>query len=103
MFVIKDKNPPNKKKGAKGIYFCLFMFAQIAPDIHAIIRAIDMPYIPSHSPPIPNNFMSPMPIGVSDLGFFLRKIASNIKPINTDIIYPNVAPITASWMDIGNE
>lgn len=102
MFVIKDKNPPNKKNGANGINFCLFMFAQIAPVIHAITNAVAMPVIPNQMPPTPINFMSPMPIGDSEFGFFLRKIMSNINPIKTDIVYPNIAPITASVIGIGN-
>lgn len=73
----------------------------MAPDMHAIINAKDMPDTPNHKPPTPNNFMSPMPIGVSDFGFLRRKIASKIKPIVADMIYPNVAPVTASWIDSG--
>ena len=29
--VMKDKNPPIKKNGAKGMYFCLCLCAHIAP------------------------------------------------------------------------
>lgn len=86
MVVIKDKNPPNKKKGANGMNFCRFAFAQIAPVIHAITSAVAMPDMPSHNPPTPSNFISPMPIGDSDFGFFLRKIVSNINPIKTDMM-----------------
>ena len=86
MFVIKDKNPPNKKNGANGMNFWCFMFAHIEPVIHAMTKAAAIPVVPNHNPPTPSNYISPMPIGDSAFGFFLRKIVSNIKPIKTDMI-----------------
>lgn len=72
----------------------------MAPDMHAIISAIDKPYVPSHIPPTPINLMSPMPIaGVSD-DFDFGK-CSNAMPINVAIVYPNVAPKVACVKVIG--
>lgn len=62
--MMKDKNPPAMKNGAKGMYFCLFLCAHIAPPMQAIISAIDSPVVPSHKPPMLINLMSPIPIGV---------------------------------------
>lgn len=90
-FVIKDKNPPNRKNGAKGMYFCLWFLDHIVPIMHAIINANAKPFVPSHNPPTPINLMSPMPIGdcVQLVAF------SNISPVITAMMYPNIAPIVA--------
>ena len=98
---MKDKNPPIKKNGAKGMYFCLCLCAHIAPVIHAIINASDRPLVPSHKPPTPINFMSPMPIGVVFSPLCFCRCLSYIAPIVKVKMYPNVAAITASDKSIG--
>lgn len=92
-----------KKNGANGMNFCLFRLAHNAPKIHETINATARPFVPSHSPPTPSNFISPMPIGVSVFLFVRCMCVSNIQPIIIAIVYPNVAPIMALCMPIGNE
>ena len=99
---MKDKNPPSRKNGANGMYFCLCLYAQSAPEMHAIISEIDNPIVPSHNPPTPINFMSPMPIGGVVFGFFFCSLWLNIMPIIVVVIYPNVAAKIASGNDTGN-
>lgn len=99
---MKDKNPPTMKNGANGMYFCLFFFAHIAPPMHAIISAIDRPVVPSHSPPTPINFMSPIPIGTVVLSPVFCRWWSYSAPMTVVSMYPNVAPITPSDNLVGN-
>lgn len=63
----KAKIPPMIKNGANGMYFWSFLRAQMPPKIHEINIAMARPVVPSHNPPVPNNFISPMPIG--DIAF----------------------------------
>ena len=69
---MKDKNPPNRKNGANGMYFCFLVRAHMAPVMHAIISVIAKPFTPNHNPPTPISFMSPIPIGLIASGSFLR-------------------------------
>lgn len=81
-------------------FWCLAR-PHIAPLRHAMINAHANPVVPSHIPPTPINFMSPMPIGMSAFGLWRRIRQSNVKPIIDAIRYPNVAPVTASEIDVG--
>lgn len=67
--------------------------------MQAIIMAIDKPMVPSHIPPAPNNFISPIPIG----GYFCFFVnLSNIKPTIKPKQYPMEPPMTASAVVIGH-
>lgn len=92
--LIKDKIPPIKKKGAKGIYFCFFFRPQIIPIIHDITIAIASPVIPNQIPPAANSFTSPIPIGENS--FFCFFVFSKIKPITVPTEYPNAAAMAES-------
>ena len=97
--IIKDKNPPIRKKGANGIYFSrLFQFHKYAKT-HDIIMAIPNPMVPSHIPPAPSNFMSPIPIG-GNSAFFLNR--SKINPTINPKQYPIAPPTTESAIVIGH-
>ena len=85
------------KNGANGINFCLACFPHIIPIIQDINKVIANPVTPNHTPPTAINFISPSPIGVSDV-FFLRLDSSNIKPIIAAKAYPQIAAIIASLM-----
>ena len=99
---MKDKNPPVKKNGANGMCRCLFLYAHIAPVAHAIIKAIDRPLVPSHSPPMLISFISPIPIGIVVLSPCVRSRCSKMMPIIAVSVYPNVAPMMASDNWVGN-
>lgn len=99
--VIKDKNPPSKKNGPNGMYFVRCIYAQIAPVIHAMINASESPYTPSHSPPTPISFISPIPIGGYFNSLFLFSAFSNKKPIVAVVVYPKIPPSTALVISIG--
>lgn len=61
--------------------------------------AIDKPMVPSHIPPAPSNFISPIPIG----GYFCFFVNfSNIKPTVKPRQYPIDPPMTASAIVIGH-
>ena len=95
----KDKNPPIKKKGANGIYFCFFLMLQIYAKAHENIMAKDNPMVPSHIPPAPNNLISPIPIG----GYFsCFCIFSNINPTTSPRQYPVAPPTTESAIVTGH-
>ncbi len=64
-----------------------------------ITIAIASPIVPSHIPPAPNNFISPIPIG-GYFCFFL--IFSNINPTTSPKQYPIEPPITESATVIGH-
>jgi hypothetical protein len=95
----KDKNAPIKKKGANGIYFCLCLMFQMYANMHENIIAKDNPIVPSQTPPAPNNFMSPIPIGGYWSFFFSF---SNIKPTINPIQYPVAPPTTESEIVTGH-
>ena len=101
VFASKAKIPPITKNGPNGIYFWRLIKAHNIPATHAITSANPKPFAPSHMPPTPISFISPRPIGGNVSGFFLRICQSNINPTNADIKYPNVAPIAASVMVVG--
>ena len=68
-------------------------------NIHDIIIAIDNPNVPNHTPPAPNNLMSPMPIGgYFWFGFILSNMNPTIKPKQ----YPIAPPTTESEIVIGH-
>ncbi len=94
--MIKAKNPPTKKKGAKGIYFCFLRHAHNIPNRHAPTKAIDNPNAPNQIPPTAINFMSPIPIGA--ISEFALPHFSNIIPITEANRYPNTAPTTDSFI-----
>ena len=96
---MKDKNPPIKKKGANGIYFCFFLIFHKHANMHEMTMATDNPIVPSHIPPAPSSFTSPIPIGGYFSCFF---IFSNIKPTTSPKQYPIAPPITESAMVIGH-
>ena len=81
---IKAKIAPATKNGANGINCCLLIFDQMPPNMHDSTSAIANPFGPSHSPPVANNFMSPIPIGVSASGLRRRRMKSKT--------YPTIAP-----------
>lgn len=62
--------------------------------------AIPNPMVPSHIPPAPNSFISPIPIG----GYFSAFLAkcSNIKPTINPKQYPIAPPTTESAIVIGH-
>jgi len=96
---MKDKNPPIKKNGANGMYFCRFLMFQRYANMQENAMAIAKPMVPNHIPPAPNNFMSPIPIG----GYFsCFLMCSNIKPIINPKQYPVAPPITESATEIGH-
>ena len=61
--------------------------------IHANTIAIAKPMVPSHMPPAPNNFMSPIPIG-GYFCFFVKR--SNKKPTISPKQYPLAPPTIES-------
>ena len=96
---MKDKNPPIKKNGAKGIYFCFRLMFHKSANIHEKNKAKDKPMVPNHIPPAPSNFMSPIPIGGYFWCFFM---CSNIKPMINPKQYPVAPPTTESAIVIGH-
>lgn len=68
------------------------MCAHIAPKIQDNTNAIAKPFGPNHNPPVANNFMSPIPIGVSAFGVLRCRIKSNTKPTPAPNAYPSAAP-----------
>lgn len=99
--IIKAKNPPIKKNGANGIKRCFLYIPHIVPVKQAIINAIDKPVAPSHIPPVPINFMSPIPIGVVVSVLFRLRIMSKTNPIKAAIIYPKAPATALSAEEIG--
>lgn len=91
--VVKVKIAPMIKNGANGMNRCFLQTLHIPPSIHVNTNVIAKPVVPSHKPPVANNFISPMPIGISAFGFFLCPIQSKTNPIPAPNVYPNVAPI----------
>lgn len=63
---------------------------------------MDKPVVPSHSPPTPISFMSPIPIGGGVFLSFFCNLWLKIVPISAVMIYPDVAPIMASDSVVGN-
>ncbi len=93
--MIKAKIAPVIKNGANGIKCCFLRAPHIPPSMHDTTNAIARPFVPNHKPPVASNFMSPMPIGIWEFGFFLCPIQSKMKPMAALKIYPSVAPMTA--------
>ncbi len=100
--VIKDKNTATTKNGANGINFSFFQNPHAAPKRHANTSAMAKPVGPHHSPPTEINFISPIPIGLSDFGLRRCKILSKTSPTIADIRYPNVIPMTAALVFTGH-
>lgn len=73
----------------------------MAPVMQDMMMATDKPQGPSHSPPTPNNFMSPMPIGGVLLSWLRFWTNSKTLPVSAPKIKPNAPPKTADDMPMG--
>jgi len=78
------------------MYFCLFIWAQIPPKIHAKTSAQAKQVGPAHKPPTEISFISPNPIGDSAFGLRFVKILSKQSPIAAARIYPKAIPVMPS-------
>ena len=100
--IIKDKNPPDRKNGANGIYLSPSLVTQTQAKAHAMTMAIANPTVPNHMPPAPNNLMSPNPIG----GYFVFALFflcwSNRNPTTNPRQYPIAPPIIESALVTGH-